>query len=63
MFKTTGADISIIFQNDFQTPEKMEITSAFFAPFNNQKLTKMINFETGIFSYSINEIYDTIFNL
>jgi len=49
VFKTNGADVSIILQNDFRTPEKMEITSALFVS-NNQKLTKTINFETGIFS-------------
>ena len=48
VFRTTGADVSIIVQNDFRKPKKIEIKSAFFAPLNNQKLTKTINFETGI---------------
>ena len=49
VFKTTGADVSIILQNDFRKPQKMEVTSAFFAPLHNQKFTQIINFETGIF--------------
>jgi len=52
VFKTNGADISIIFRHDFIKPRKMNITSAFFAPFKTQKLTKRINLinnETGIF--------------
>jgi len=49
-FKTNGADISIILLNDFRKPKKMEITSAFFVPFGYQKLTKTVNFETGIIS-------------
>ena len=48
MFKTAGADVSIILQNDFRKPKIMEITSAFFAPLNNEKISKTINFETGI---------------
>ena len=50
MFKTTGADVSIILLNDFRKPNQIKITSALFPPFRNQKLTKMINFITGIFS-------------
>ena len=50
VFKTNGADASIILQNDFRKPQKMNITSAFFAPFGNQKLTITLNFETGILS-------------
>jgi len=49
VFKTNGADVSIILLNYFRKPKKMKITSAFFVPFRNQKLTKTVNFETGIF--------------
>ena len=49
VFKTNGADVSIILQNDFRKPQKMHITSAFFPPFGYQKLTKTVNLKTGIF--------------
>jgi len=45
VFKTNGADVTIILRSDFIKPKKMKINSAFFAPFNNQKLTKTINFQ------------------
>ena len=53
VFKTTGADVSIFLLNDFRNDSttQTEITSAFFAPFRNQKLTKIINFKTGILIY------------
>ena len=59
VFKTNGADVSIIFRHEFVQPQKVNITSAFFAPFDNQKVTKTINFETGIVFYSINIIFDS----
>ena len=49
VFKTNGADISIILRHDFIKPQKMNITSAFFAPFGDKKLTKTVNLKTGIF--------------
>jgi len=49
VFKTNGADISIILRHDFIKPQKMHITSVLFVPYETQKLTKSINFETGIF--------------
>jgi len=49
VFKTNGADISIILRHDFIEPLKINITSAFFAPFGNKTLTKTVNLKTGIF--------------
>ena len=50
MFKANGADISIILRHDFIKPQKMNITSAFFAPFgwifrknHLEALTKTVN--------------------
>jgi len=50
VFKTNEADISIILRHAFIKPQQMNITSAFVAPFWSKKLTKTINFETGIFT-------------
>jgi len=44
VFKTNGADVTMILRNDFRKSKKMEINSAFFAPFKHQKLTKTLNF-------------------
>jgi len=49
VFKTNGADVSIILQHDFIKPQKMNITSAFFAPFGVKQFTKTVNLKTGIF--------------
>jgi len=49
VLKTNGAHISVILQHDFIKPQKMNITSAFFAPFGDKKLTKTVNLKTGIF--------------
>jgi len=49
VFKTNGTDISVILRHDFIKPQKMNITSAFFAPFGDKKLTKTLNLKTGIF--------------
>jgi len=59
VFKTNGADVSVILLNDFRNDSTMqaEITGAFFAPFRNQTLTKILNFKTGIFiKKSINNL-------
>ena len=48
VFKASGAVVSIILLSDFRRPKQTEITSAFFVPSMDQKLTKIINFETGI---------------
>jgi len=48
VFKTNGADVSMIFRHEFRKLKKMEISSAFFAPFGNQKLTITVNFQTDI---------------
>ena len=60
MFNTVGADVSIILLNDFIIPNKSEITSAFFAPFENQNLTKTINYKTGngIYGVKMRNFYD-----
>ena len=55
VFKTSGADASIILVNDFIQAKKNEITTAFFVPFTNQnkkinKLAKILNFKTGFCS-------------
>ena len=50
VFKTIGVDVSIILRRDFIKPMQMEITAAFCAPYETQRVTKTIKFETGIFS-------------
>jgi len=47
VFKTTGAVFSIILLNELRKPTQMEITSALFVPCKEQKLTKIMNLETG----------------
>jgi len=49
VFKTNGADVSIILRQNFSTPQEINIMYAFFVPFKGQQFTKTINFITGIF--------------
>jgi len=62
VFKTSGADVSIVLLNDFRSDstKQTEITSAFFAPFKNQTLSKIINFNTGIFIKKITLIFKVL---
>jgi len=51
VFKTNGADVSIILRQYFSKPQETKIMYAFFVPSKTQKLTKTINLVLkGIFS-------------
>ena len=50
VFKTNGVIISIILRQDFIKPQTVNATLAFLAPLGDQKVTKTINFTTGIYS-------------